>query len=480
MSMVEKESQIQATESHGLNRSLSNRQIQMLAIGGVIGVGLFYGSTTAVKLAGPGVLITFILCGVLAAIVMRALGEMTVENPVAGSFSHYAGDLLGVRMGFLTAGMWWFYWIATVMSELAAIGSLVQYWFPTFPAWIPGLIGLILFTLSNMLAVRIFGEVEYWFAVLKIFAIVVFMIFGGLIILTGVFNDGYAVGLTNLWVNGGFLPHGWPGVFATISLIVQVYSGIETLGVEAGESHDPAQTMRKAFRSVTIRISFFYIGSILIALSAFSWTYILESNVSPYVLMFTKIGIPVAAGLVNLIIILSALSSCNTGVYGGSRMLYGMACKGLYSPKFTKLNRNQVPHIAVWMTAAMISIGVVITYLAPENVYVWITSASAFASLWTWGTILVSELVFRHRANKEKKILQFGMPLWPVLPIIGMLMLVIAFLAIATSPLTRISVFGGIGWLVILLVYYQIKVKHRINANDWNGIQYKKEDLDAS
>ncbi|MEW9674546.1 amino acid permease, partial [Ammoniphilus sp. 3BR4] len=219
--------------------SLTNRQIQMLAIGGVIGVGLFYGSATAVKLAGPGVLITFVLCGILAAIVMRALGEMTVEHPVAGSFSHYAGDLLGTRMGFLTAGMWWFYWVATVMSELAAIGKLVQYWFPTFPTWIPGLIGLILFALSNLLAVRVFGEVEYWFAVLKVFAVSVFMIFGALIILTGLFNDGQAVGLTNLWSNGGFLPYGWLGVLATISLIVQVYSGIETLAVEAGESHNP-------------------------------------------------------------------------------------------------------------------------------------------------------------------------------------------------------------------------------------------------
>lgn len=480
MSMIETESQTQETGSDGLNRSLTNRQIQMLAIGGVIGVGLFYGSATAVKLAGPGVLITFVLCGILAAIVMRALGEMTVENPVAGSFSHYAGEFLGTRMGFLTGGMWWFYWVATVMSELAAIGNLVQYWFPSFPAWIPGVVGLVLFTLSNMLAVRIFGEVEYWFAVLKIFAIAVFMVFGGLIILTGAFNDGQAVGLTNLWANGGFLPYGWLGVLATISLIVQVYSGIETLAVEAGESHDPGTSMRKAFRSVTLRICFFYIGSILIALSAFSWTYIVESNVSPYVLMFAKIGIPVAAGLVNLVIILSALSSCNTGVYGGSRMLYGMACKGLYSPQFTRLNRNQVPHMAVWLTAAMISIGVVITYLAPENVYVWITSASAFASLWTWGTILVSQLVSRHRANKEKKTLQFAMPLWPALPIIGLVMLLIAFVAIATSPLTRVSVFGGIGWLAILSLYYEIKLKHKIHTKDWNDIQLERGDLDAS
>jgi len=466
VSMVQKN----GDHTDGLNRSLTNRQIQMLAIGGVIGVGLFYGAATSVKLAGPSVLLVFIMCGLLAAIVMRALGEMTVENPVAGSFSHYAGELLGTRMGFLTSGMWWFYWVATVMSELAAIGKLVQYWYPEFPAWIPGLIGLILFTLSNMLAVKIFGEVEYWFAVLKVFAVVVFMVFGGLIILTGLFNDGQAVGLTNLWVNGGFFPNGWLGALAAIPLVVQAYSGIETLAVEAGESSNPGTTMRKAFRSVTLRISIFYIGSMLIMLSAFPWNYVIEANVSPYVLMFSKIGIPVAAGLVNLIIILSALSSCNTGVYGGSRMLYGMAEKGLYSPKFTRLNRNQVPHVAVWVTAAMISLGVVITYLAPNNVYVWITSASAFASLWTWGVILASELVFRRRAIKQKTELQYAMPFWPILPIIGLVLLAVAVVSIATSPLTRISVFGGIGWLVILLVYYEVSVKRRLKTKDWNEI----------
>ncbi|RYL93502.1 amino acid permease [Sporolactobacillus sp. THM7-4] len=448
-----------------LDRSLSKRHIQMLALGGVIGVGLFYGSATAVKLAGPGVLISFVFCGILAAIVTRCLGEMTMENPISGSFSHFAGEYMGNRIGFLTSGMWWFYWVATVMSELAAIGNLIQYWYPSFPAWIPGIIALVLFTLSNLLTVKIFGELEYWFAILKVMAITVFMAFGALIILTGVFNHGQAVGLTNLWSNGGFLPNGILGVLATISLVVQVYSGIETLAVEAGESHNPRVTLKKSFQTVAFRISLFYIGSIFIMLCAFPWTYILEKNASPYVLMFTKIGIPFAAGLVNLIIILSAFSSCNTGVYGGSRMLFGMAKKGYYSSKFTKLNRNDVPHVAVWITAAMISIGILITYLAPDNVYVWITSASAFASLWTWGVILISELLFRRKANQQNKTLHYPIKLWPTIPIIALLILMTAMIAIITSPLTRISVFGGIGWLVILFVYYQVKLKGKIQKS---------------
>ena len=475
----------------GLRRSLSNRQLQMLAIGGVIGVGLFYGASLSVKMAGPGVLIGFLACGLAAAIVMRALGEMTVEKPVSGSFSEYAGKHLGAKVGFVTGGMWWFYWVATVMSELAAIGKLIQFWFPTFPAWVPGLIALVLFTASNLFAVKVFGELEYWFAILKILAIVVFMVFGLLMMFTGVFTSGNPVGLTNLWKDGGFLPHGWFGVIASISLVIQAYSGIETLAVEAGESKDPARSMPKAFRRVTLRILVLYVGSIFVMLAAFPWTYLIHHPGSPYVVMFSRAGIPIAAGLVNLLIILSGLSSCNTGLYGGSRMLYSLSIKrhgqqvpNTVSPKTVdvedswnaeqsnrveqsgrvnesdpltpvtqRLNQNQVPHVAVWLTAAAISVGILITYLAPNNVYIWITSASAFASLWTWGIILVSELAWRSKVNRQGLRPQFAMPWWPTLPILGLLILIFSFLAMVVSPYTRISVFSGVIFLVLLFIY---------------------------
>ncbi len=443
-------------ESQGLDRGLSNRQTRMLAIGGVIGVGLFYGASLSVKLAGPGVLLDFVLCGLIVVLVMRALGEMTVEEPKTGSFSVYAAKYLGNRIGFITAGMWWFFWVATVMSELAAIGKLLEYWFPSLPAWLPGLVALVLFTLSNLLVVRVFGELEYWFAILKVLAVSVFMIFGALIIFTGVFNHGDAVGFSNLWINHGFLPNGMLGVLMAISLVVQAYSGVETLAVEAGESSNPNVTMKTAFRSVTARILILYIGSMFITLCAFPWNYLINHSGSPYVLLFAKIGIPVAAGVVNLIIILSGLSSCNTGLYGGSRMLFSLAKDENFVPSIAKLNQNKVPYLAVWITGIAISIGILITYLAPNNVYVWITSASAFASLWTWAVILISEIVFRKRAKEQNQPLRYPMPWWPVTPIIGIILLIITFVAIATSPLTRISVLSGLAWLVILFLYHVI------------------------
>lgn len=452
-------------DAQGLARSLSHRQLQMLAIGGVIGVGLFYGASVSVRLAGPAVLIDFALCGLIVAIVMRALGEMTVDSPVSGSFSLFAARQFGARMGFVTAGMWWFYWVATVMSELAAIGKLLQFWLPSMPAWAPGLAALMLFTASNLLIVRVFGELEYWFAFLKVLAVSTFMLFGLLMILTGAFNQGRAPGVSNLWTHGGFLPNGLLGVLMAISLVVQAYSGIETLAVEAGESNHPEVTMRRAFRTVTMRILVLYVGSMFIMLCAFPWNYLIQHSGSPYVLLFSKIGIPLAAGLINLIVVLSGLSSCNTGLYGGSRILFSMAGRGEVPARVGGLNANRVPSFAVWITAVAISVGILITYLAPDNVYVWITSASAFASIWTWAVILFSELSFRRRANHEGRELRYRMPFWPTLPIVGIALLILAFAAIVISPLTRVSVFSGLVWLAGLWLYHVLDARRKTPGN---------------
>ncbi len=437
-----------------LQRSLSTRQISMLAIGGVIGVGLFYGAEVSVKLAGPAVIVDFIVCGILVAIMMRSLGEMVVHTPVSGSFSYYASTFLSPRIGFVSAGMWWFFWIATVMAELAGIGHLIRFWAPNFPVWLPGIIALVLFTASNLLAVNVFGEIEFWFATLKILAVITFMVFGLLLMFTGIFSHGNVPTITNLWTHGGFMPNGILGIVMAMSLVVQAYSGIETLAVESGESHDPKRTLKIAFGSVTLRIGVLYVGSMLIMLAAFPWTYLLHHSGSPYVLMFARIGIPVAATIINVLIISAGLSSCDTGLYGGSRILYSLGLNETLSSKLTRTNRNHIPNYAVWVTALAILVGIIITYLAPNKVYVWITSASAFADLWIWGVIIVSEIQFRRRFNGHaRQELEYPVPWWPILPIIGLMLLVGTFAAFLISPLTRISVWAGILFLGGMFVY---------------------------
>ncbi|WEH10193.1 amino acid permease [Alicyclobacillus fastidiosus] len=449
------------TSSEGLSRSLRTRHIQMLAFGGVIGVGLFYGASVSVQLAGPAVILDFIVCGIVVAIVMRALAEMTIAEPTAGSFSLYAKRLFGERMGFVTAGMWWFYWVATVMSELAAIGKLIQVWFPAVPAWVPGLCALILFTGSNLLVVRVFGEVEYWFACLKLLAVGVFMLFGVLMMVTPLLHQGGPLGVRNLTIGGGFFANGMMGTVMALSLVVQTYSGIETLAVEAGESAKPRQNLRRAFRAVTWRVLVVYIGSMFVMLCSFPWTYLTHHTGSPYALMFARVGIPVAAGIVNLIIILSGLSSCNTGLYGGSRMLFSMSRQGYIWDGLGRINGRQIPAGAVWVTALAISLGILITYVDPNHAYVWITSASAFASLWTWFVILLEHAAYRRNLQKGAPGNEAHAKRVPVISYIGMILLVGTFVFIVWSPLTRVSVFAGVIFLVLLWLVHLLRARAR-------------------
>lgn len=444
----------------GLKRALSPLQIQLLSIGGVIGVGLFYGSGVALTLAGPAVVLDYVIGGVVVAIVMRALGEMTVEEPIAGSFSRFAENTMGPMMGFLTGGMWWFFWVSTVMSELAAIGLLVQFWVPGLAAWIPGLIALILFTLANFLHVKVFGSLEFWFAVLKIVAIAAFMGLGIFLALRALFGGQHVAGIPNLWRFGGFFPHGFSGPLQAFSLVVLGYSGVETLAVTAGETAQPEMSIPRAVSNVTWRIAILYVGSIFVMLIAFPWSALIGHHTSPYVLLFTRIGLPLAATVINAIIITSGLSSSNTGLYGGSRMLFSMSQQERLPKNLGRLSHNKVPRRAVVVTGIGMSVGILLTYLAPNTVYVWISSAASFAAIWTWSTILVSELLFKRR--HQTNALKFPVPGGPWLPIIGLVLLAGILLAIMTSPLTSVSVWAGIVWLLFLIVYWNLWAKATI------------------
>lgn len=444
-----------AHKKPGLSRSLSPLQVQLLSIGGVIGVGLFYGAGVAVKLAGPAVILDYILGGIIVAIVMRALGEMTVKEPRAGSFSRYAESALGPFYGFLTGGMWWFFWVSTVMSELAAIGLLFQYWDPSFPAWIPGAVALVLFMVTNLFSVKVFGTLEFWFAVLKVSAILLFMGLG-LYLAFASFGLGgtHRASFSNLWHYGGFSPFGLGGMMQALSLVVLGYSGVETLAVTAGETRDPDTSIPNAVQNVILRIAILYVGSIFVMLISFPWTALVHHHhASPYVLLFDRLNVPWIASVINAIIISSGLSSSNTGLYGGSRMLFSMARRGDVPKRLANLSKKQVPRLAVILTAAAISLGIVLTYVAPSSVYVWISSAASFGAIWTWGIILVSEIIKRTRSHED---LKYPMPLWPALPVIGLVLLLAIFIGIALSPLTRVSLWTGAAWLVLLAAWWAI------------------------
>ncbi|MBV8341378.1 MAG: amino acid permease, partial [Gammaproteobacteria bacterium] len=249
--------------SHGnLSRNLRNRHIQLIAIGGTIGVGLFLGSAKAIHNAGPGLLLAYALGGVAIFFIMRALGELLSYRPVAGSFASYAEEFCGPFAGFATGWSYWFMWIATAMAELTAIGVYVRYWLPEVPQWLPALVALLVLYGANLLAVRVFGELEFWFALIKVFTIVALIVAGLAVILFHIGDLGAGAGVANLWSHGGFLPFGIAGVALTMQIVMFAYNGVELIGVTAGEARDPAVVLPRATNGIIARILIFYIGAL--------------------------------------------------------------------------------------------------------------------------------------------------------------------------------------------------------------------------
>ncbi|MGH8277304.1 MAG: amino acid permease, partial [Steroidobacteraceae bacterium] len=295
-----------------LSRNLRSRHIQLIAIGGAIGVGLFLGSAKAIHSAGPGLLIAYAVGGIAIFFIMRALGELLTYRPVAGSFATYADEFCGSFAGFATGWSYWFAWVATAMAEFTAIGIYVRFWLPDVPQWLPALIALAAVYGSNLLAVRVFGELEFWFALIKVVTIVALIVAGLAVIVFHLGDLGASASFANLWSHGGLLPFGIVGVLLTMQIVMFAYEGVELIGVTAGEAHNPAVVLPKATNGIVLRILIFYIGALLVIMSLVPWTE-LSPSVSPFVFVFEKMRIPAAAALINLVVITAATSSCNSG-----------------------------------------------------------------------------------------------------------------------------------------------------------------------
>ncbi|MGA9661074.1 MAG: amino acid permease, partial [Pseudomonas alloputida] len=290
----------QATEGGPLKRELGERHIRLMALGACIGVGLFLGSAKAIEMAGPAIMLSYIIGGLAILVIMRALGEMAVHNPVAGSFSRYAQDYLGPLAGFLTGWNYWFLWLVTCVAEITAVAIYMGIWFPDVPRWIWALAALGSMGAVNLVAVKAFGEFEFWFALIKIVTIIA-MVLGGIgIIAFGFGNDGVAVGISNLWSNGGFMPNGVTGVLMSLQMVMFAYLGVEMIGLTAGEARNPQKTIPQAIGSVFWRILLFYVGALFVILSIYPWNEI-GSQGSPFVMTFERLGIKTAAGIINFV-----------------------------------------------------------------------------------------------------------------------------------------------------------------------------------
>src|ERR1700680_274350 len=375
--------------SSDLTRSLKSRHIQLIALGGTIGVGLFLGSAGAIHKAGPGLLLSYAIGGIAIFFILRALGELLTYRPVAGSFASYAEEFVGPFAGFVTGWSYWFMWVVTAMAELTAIGIYVRYWFPDVPQWLPALIALVALYGSNLPAVRVFGELEFWFALIKVVTIVALIAAGLVVILFHVGDLGASASFTHLWSHGGFMPFGIVGVLLTLQIVMFAYSGVELIGVTAGEAQNPAVVLPRATNGIILRILIFYLGALLVIMAVVPWDQ-LSPSVSPFVFVFEKLGVPGAAGIITVVVITAASSSCNSGLFSTGRMLWSLARRGQAPRGFAALNQRQVPAAGIHVSAAVMLLTVVLNYLVPKEAFTWITSITLIGTLWTWGIIMMS------------------------------------------------------------------------------------------
>ena len=441
------------SESH-LSRNLRNRHIQLIALGGTIGVGLFLGSAQAIHNAGPALILTYVVAGIAIFFIMRALGELLTYRPVAGSFATYADEFCGPFAGFVTGWSYWFMWVLTAMAELTAIGVYVRFWLPAVPQWLPPLVALVVLYGVNLFAVRVFGELEFWFALIKIVTILALIVAGVGVIVFHVGDFGSHASFANLWSNGGFAPFGMMGVLLTLQMVMFAYSGVELIGVTAGEAENPAVVLPRATNGIIFRILLFYIGALIVIMALVPWNQ-LSPDTSPFVFVFQKLGIPAAASIINIVVITAASSSCNSGIFSTGRMLYSLACRGQGPRVFAAVSSRHVPAAGIHVSAAVMLIGVFLNYVVPKHVFIWVTSISLIGTLWTWGIIMVAHLGYR-RAVREGRVAaaSFRMPGAPVVN-----WLVVAFLLFVTvmlwlRPDTRVALFVAPVWFGLLAAGY--------------------------
>ncbi|EYS27201.1 amino acid permease [Acinetobacter baumannii] len=449
------------SQNSTLQRGLNPRHIRFLALGSAIGTGLFYGSATAIKMAGPSVLLAYIVAGIAIYIVMRALGEMAVHNPVSGSFSHYASQYIGPLAGFTTGWTYVFEMVIVAIADVTAFGIYMGFWYPDVPRWI-WILSLIMFLGAiNLIHVKVFGELEFWLSIVKVSAIVA-MILGGLgLMFYGFHADHSSVvpGIQNLWIYEGFMPHGIAGLVACLSVVVFAFGGIEIIGITAGESQDPKTTLPKAINAVPVRILLFYVLTIFVLMSIFPWNQI-GSQGSPFVQIFENLGIKSAANILNIVVVTAAISAINSDVFGAGRMLYGMANRGQAPRIFQKLSRNGVPWMTVVVMAGGLVICVVLNYLIPENVFVIIASIATFATVWVWLMILLSQVAMRRKlSTAEIKALDFPVFGWPYAPAFAIGFMVFILVMMGYFPDSRPAIYVGITWLALLTIAYRIWVK---------------------
>lgn len=445
-------------QQHGdrLKRGLKNRHIQLIALGGAIGTGLFLGSASVIQNAGPGIILGYAIAGFIAFLIMRQLGEMVVEEPVAGSFSHFAYKYWGGFAGFASGWNYWVLYVLVAMAELTAVGKYVQFWWPEIPTWVSAAIFFIAINAINLTNVKVFGEMEFWFAIIKVVAVVAMILFGGWLLFSG--NGGPQATVRNLWEQGGFLPHGFTGLVMMMAIIMFSFGGLELVGITAAEADNPEQSIPKATNQVIYRILIFYVGSLAVLLSLLPWSRV-TADTSPFVLIFHELGDTFVANALNIVVLTAALSVYNSCVYCNSRMLFGLAQQGNAPRALLRVNHRGIPLTALAVSAVATALCVVINYVMPGKAFALLMALVVAALVINWAMICITHLKFRRAMQRAGKVTAFQSFAYPLTNWLCLLFLAAILGVMYLTPDIRISVCLIPVWLLILAAGYLLRRK---------------------
>ncbi|AIR91657.1 amino acid permease [Pseudomonas cremoricolorata] len=458
------------SQSGELKRGLKNRHIQLIALGGAIGTGLFLGSAGVMKMAGPSMILGYAICGLIAFLIMRQLGEMIVEEPVAGSFSHFAHTYWGGFAGFLSGWNCWVLYVLVGMSELSAVGKYVHYWWPEIPTWVSAAGFFVLINAINLMNVKVFGEAEFWFGIIKVAAVVCMIALGAWLLTSG--NGGPDASVTNLWEHGGFFPNGVSGLVMALAIIMFSFGGLEMLGFTAAEADQPRKVIPKAINQVIYRILIFYIGALVVLLSLTPWNTLVASidasggsyGSSPFVQVFSLLGSDVAAHLLNFVVLTAALSVYNSGTYCNARMLYGMAEQGDAPAALAKIDRRGVPVRALLASAAFTLIAVLLNYLMPAQALELLMSLVVATLVINWAMISYSHLRFRQHLNATGQTPRFKALFYPYGNYLCLAFVVLILGIMLMIPGIQKSVFAIPVWLLVMFVFYRGKLRKQATS----------------
>ncbi|MCU5745639.1 amino acid permease [Staphylococcus sp. SQ8-PEA] len=394
-----------------LKRELSNRHIQLIAIGGAIGTGLFFGSGNTIAKAGPSILFTYMIVGFFLFLFMRAMGEMLLAKTGFNTFTEITYEYLGPFVGFVVGWSYWISWVITVMGDLTAIAQYMQYFNPNIPTWVSCFAVLLLLLALNLTSTKVFGELEFWFAIIKVVTILALIVVGiVLVVLSFKTPHGHA-SFSNLYVHGGMFPHGLTGFLLSFQMAVYAFIGIEFIGITAGETKDPEKTLPRAINSVPLRILIFYVGALAVIMMVVPWTQIIPEN-SPFVSLFALAGIPFAALVINSVVLTSAASSANSGIFTNSRILFSLGDNDQAPEMMVKLTKRGIPRNALLVTCVLISITVVLNYIIPdgEKVFIYISAITTSITIAVWILIVCAYVKYVKKDKALHKASKFKLP----------------------------------------------------------------------